>query len=321
MINVLEVIKKTLESNGIRLGEATSDTEVEVYSIGSYIHRRKVFSGGVIHDKDKASLLANLKELREDSWYVSYYKNEDREFLADKSMDSLLLAMNKIDPISYVESILENNCSHIEVSLMEDFKSGSVSISKVDNTYDSQRDFAVKALEAVGLTQYEYSDSSPGLMDFSDGSDGDYELFHGVEQLAIHHSEISTINGRVHDDDENGRAVSSFWDDIDNKKDWLKTIDSREKIVVYHRKGKDWYVSPLCESVLVYFHYLDEDEEEMDDHYEEIGFVHDVDPELLEKVRLEIIDFIKECIEEARRNEFCKELESSGQLAILGIED
>lgn len=103
----------------------------------------------------------------------------------------------------------------------------------------------------------------PDIVNEQWGSYHDYSFVAGEDSGFLGES-VKEIDCRMHNYDEGELDIFWAFDAVDFIPEQLKEIIQDAPIVVYHRKGKDWRVSPLVESFDCEVFYLDEDDRSME---------------------------------------------------------
>lgn len=171
---------------------------------------------------------------------------------------------------------------------------GYITLSKFDSSYDSQLKLVEKLFALEGF-DVESEDDMFYFDRYVNGEyyDGDYSLVHGGRRVQDM-GDCEEINGRV--DHYNEFVDYDFWREGESCiKEHLKEIDKDEKLAVYHRKGKDWYVGKSISSDDGYIVYHEEGYDYEKGEYEEEYYecYYTVSGEDISKKQAEIVEVLK----------------------------
>ena len=195
-----------------------------------------------------------------------------------------------------VAKMLEDNFNGVEYVSVYSIPvlKAYVKMSSFNASLGSQQDMVRKLIyDAEGRSGIDcFTDSSYDEMDnqisfssrYSDNStweyNGDYTLFHGPS-ICADDSEVERIDGRIYNYNE--AAVDDFWNFTIVDEDPFSWVDPDNRVSVYARKGKDWYVTSGVVHEQIFLTYRDENGELVEDE-EFWYFANTADDELVGEV-------------------------------------
>ncbi len=129
---------------------------------------------------------------------------------------------------------------------------GHIALSKYDHSLDSQRDLAKAIIAMDGKKIYgdldDYADAenfhkiknSKSLVTYHT----DLEQIHGESYFTFDKGSCKYFDGRM--SNNNNYVMSDFWQQEQfDEGGFLEETDNNSEYVVFHRKGKDFYISPV----------------------------------------------------------------------------
>jgi len=336
MPSVKEICEKTLDLNGYVFGKSKGAKGTEVIYVPSYSFDGN-FPDRLSKGEREERLNVFMDKLNsiEGGWWVSSAAFEDKMPINvdDMNIEQVTSSIGKHSIID-VKNMILNGYHQVCISLESGIKRRNVVVSKFQKGRDYQLDFIVHINELFGRQSLDYWDEkspfdtkpSKTSLEFRDdgtsgsSSYGQYARFHGYGD-AIHPDNLNKIDGRIYGDDEQGSAIDSFWQNEDVNKDYMQIIDPKDKAIVFHRKGKDWYVSPVVEREEVEFAFWCDFLKEEDTDHDYIAFVQDRDLEIEERLAQDIRDLVSDTKREAIINSILNESEQNGVIEVLGFYD
>jgi len=288
-MNAKEITIKNIEENGFRVGKAVRGKGYELYA-GPYY-----FASAWGFDNPDSNALNQLLEkiLQADieTLYVQGIRYKSKGDGAQQYFEykNIRLSQSKVDLKELVADKFESVCE-ISIYCAPDKLFGYFPISKYTSDLDSQKEMIVELLSFEGKELYsdelfDYDDEwayDDDIMSFG-GKDynGDYGLVHGDSYYMENTGECEYVDGRL--EYHNSMIVDDFWN-LDYKecfKSHFEEHDPKDKICVYHRKGKDWYVGYQYESQELMISYRDEHGEICEDEF--YALYYEKDAELVKK--------------------------------------
>lgn len=160
-------------------------------------------------------------------------------------------------------------------------KVGYINTGKYDMSLDSQLELVNDLYSLVGdvktkveTCQYEGFGENYVLADtrtsnsFYSDLGYDYYVFHEKGALVDENS-AEYFEGRM--SNYNHLVDEDFWlFEQDGFKEYFSELDPYSTVSVYARKGKDWYIAPICQEHEAEIAYKDEDEEDIDYAYTKV---------------------------------------------------
>lgn len=166
---------------------------------------------------------------------------------------------------------------------------GYISLSKYDDDFYGQIRFVADLGSLEGITRAKLEDEL-----FGPSEKHDFGVVHNDNALVDEWLPNETVNGRMYEV-YNDYALEEFWNYIDNHSAAFDEIDSDEKVIVYHYKGKDWYVAPAVYIEDLTISYLEKDNNK---YYLETEYVefetYTVDHEIMQKCKDYLLNIKKE---------------------------
>ena len=291
-----EITKKNIANIAVVI--PSSDGVVRLYESSILT----VYGYGVNHpeDSDYAEEKRNLvkrfvNSVGSDNVFVESISIRNKELRLETytyTDETFEESLRKFDINQIIESNFEG-IEYIAVSERPTYK-GELDISQYSATLDDQKAAIEAAISKMGyelvedFMETEYDEPEDCIVFHNDTCCNDYNLFHGSDttfkwsDAYTHH-----INGRV--ENYNDDAISSFWEvDFECMKEYFNETDPHDKVVAYHRKGKDWYISRKCEQVYICLSYKDKDEIEEQEYW-----IWITDPNI-DEIQEKMISFILE---------------------------
>lgn len=248
-MKLIELIKKNIKAADFKYGKSVKGKGLEIFlpDINILFRHRDYSLENKFFTKEEAAEKANLVfskvEKESSKFYIKFDFNE-KKFNID-SEEKLTSMLTK----------------HSSFSLYEKAKKiGYIKVSSYDKSYTSQCQLVKDLTKLDGYDTYE--EIVDGNYDTFDGArevegseysnyylmgDG-YELLTGNDLVWKNHEDATHIDTRLDYYDE--VTVDDFWylDGIEELKNNLKEVDPDGDVTVYHRKGKDFYVTPTLET-------------------------------------------------------------------------
>jgi hypothetical protein len=269
-----EITVKNILANGFRVGKAVKGKGHELYKAPYYFVRSWSLSN---NDEEKISIINKISSTGIKNLFVKeirYIDGPGRYFQFENKEQS----QSQIDIQELIDKKFEG-VSEITIYYAPDKLLGYFPISKYTSDLDSQKEMMIDLLmmenkELFEEKLYDYEDEwvyDTELMSFSNSDSngnyysGDYELVHGNSYYMDNREECDYINGRVKY--YNSTVLDNFWnfDYEECLKPHLEELDPEDKVCVYHRKGKDWYVGYQYDSEQIILSYRNEEGEIVDE--------------------------------------------------------
>jgi hypothetical protein len=291
-MNAKEITIKNILTNGFRVGKAIRGKGYELYEASYHF----VYGWGLKNDEDKKTfIIEKVSETNIKNLFVKEILYAIEGSKKHFQFESKEQSQAQIDMQELIAKNFEG-VSEITIYYAPDRLLGYFPISKHKSDLDSQKEMIVNLLNFEGKKLYgdelfDYEDEweyDDGLMSFSNSNNngnyynGDYGLVYGNSHFMDDTGECDYINGRV--EYHNSMVLNDFWN-LDYEecfKTHFEELDTEDKICVYHRKGKDWYVGYQYDSEQIVLSYRDEDGEivDEDDFY---ALYYKEDAELIKK--------------------------------------
>jgi len=308
-MNALEITKENIKANGFRVGKAVKGKGYEMFEA----EYNFFYIWGTIDDDKMKKLQTKLNNANINSLYISdiYYINgkaEKRHF----QYENLEMAQSQVDLKKLIATKFKG-VSEAQIRCRPTKLPGYFPISKYKSDLDSQKEMIVELLSFEGKGLYsdelfDYDDEwayDDDIMSFG-GKDynGDYGLVHGDSYYMDDTSECEYVDGRL--EHHNSMIVNDFWN-LDYEecfKSHFEELDPKDKICVYHRKGKDWYVGYQYDSQEMIISYRDEYGEICEDGF--YALYYEKDAELVKKF-VDILESWRDDL--SAKSYICNELE------------
>lgn len=194
-----------------------------------------------------------------------------------------------------VKKAVKNNFKNIEYAAIYTIPKllCYLPLSKVKSDLASQQELvrdvsrSAEGYNIIGGFQESSYDELDNLITFDSyrgkdnwGYNGDYTLYHGPS-ICLDNEELDCINGRISNYNES--VIDDFWNFTMSDEDPFSWADPDNRVSVYARKGKDWYVTSGIEQEQIYLTYKNDDGELIDE--EEFWYFFEyADDKLVEKV-------------------------------------
>lgn len=298
-----EIILANLSTMGVRAGNSIKGKGLELFEPSS-----DYWATGWSNTIDSGTYLKNLKDKLESVDINNVYVEE---FF--RTGDAGVRGYLRKGQFPSIEDILSGEalktCSEIRLSLKGTKFYGYIALSKYDvKDITSMHQLVIDVNTLMGYTtsdqvldsSYDEFDEDITFKGEGECSNGGYRsnysdhchVHGGLSVMNPDWKEVVKIDGKL--SNYNDGVVSDFWDmDLDCEKDWLKELDPKDNIAVYHRKGKDWFVGYTLHSEEYELSYLNEDGE-VSDEYAKFQYYKE-DKELLEKVADSLRGLVKDC--------------------------
>ncbi|MDF1879086.1 hypothetical protein JHD46_05455 [Sulfurimonas sp. SAG-AH-194-C20] len=181
--------------------------------------------------------------------------------LTYKSLTSKLKILTEEDIENLRSKFMTKEITQINYIRRSQIKLLSVDLSDPSYSFDvdGQTALLTYCFEKAGVI---ISTSDDGLLTVSNNSD--YSIFSEEDMDTVVDIEsLDKIDARIFTYSElsgGSHILDSWWDDEDSHKEYL--TENADKYVAYHRKGKDWYISPAVTEVQLQIFTLEESVEE-----------------------------------------------------------
>lgn len=328
MSTIKEICEETLALNGYILGKSKGKLGTEIVNVpvpkirGMFLDKEHKDSKKRISD-----FLQKMSKI-EGRWWVDFATKDGKYTEVNGlNLDEVFSAIDN-SSIEQVQQMIKDGYNQITIGEEKSIQRRNIVVSQFNTTLESQRDLVVVARELFGFRALGYWESVE-VQPYSGysgehlemGHSEDYTSFYG-DDLVLSVDEIEKIDGRIYEDNEDGDAIREFWESEDINVDYIdKELDPNGNVAVFHRKRKDWYVSPVVEEEEIEFAFYDSVYRKRETEVEYIYFVQVRDLEAEKRVTLEIERMVEETKERALFNGAIKEDEDSGLLHFLGIEE
>lgn len=297
-MNAKQITIKNIENNCYRTGDSVKGKGIEIFD-----NERTFISMWSVdtYPKKREKLLEKLLNQDLTELYVSKIRYVSK---GDGSKQSFQYSNRALGQKSVsIKQLIEAKFEGIEyIYITRDPRDllGYFPISQYKSDLESQKEMIISLLKLVGKTvfndeleedesEFDYKDDVMQFPHYSEYSNdyynGDYSLTHGTQTYFPDKNECEEMNGKL--TYHNSMADEDFWN-IDYKESlqsYLTELDPEEKMCVYHRKGKDWYIGCQYKTEhipLIYFdaeHTTIGEVEEIDCH----SLVYEDDTKLTEK--------------------------------------
>jgi hypothetical protein len=232
------------------------------------------------------SLREWAKNHKVDDYYVSKYcgtKNKNRIEFDDKYYKEQL-------SVSQILKEEEESGIYNKIVIQRKPKLiGYLPIGKYDYSFESQKQFVTDVLQLkmvstgrklVDETYYNYYDIEGEVFEPGE-NDRCMKVVHNKGAYTVE-SKVEHFDGRMSEINE--VVIDNFWTFFDSLE--MFEFDEDYNIVVYHRKGKDWYIGPKATDMLVGIEYCYYDKESDRLFYSSedvIFFYYEDKPELIDE--------------------------------------
>lgn len=240
-MNAREITIANIKEYGLWVGESKPGKGVELIKPNAFLGYF-----GYLDDKtevEKMILSEKLKGFAHDSTFV------DSASMMDGRRFDFKGNMNTSQRVFSSQMMLDPWANGIKsMSLYREMgRVGYINVSAYKSDYDSQLDLVRELIRIDGKVLYEdefsdWEDTDAGdAMSFSSYRNDDYQLHHGSD-LSENTSEAYHIDGKIYN--SNDSVMDDFWDfSMKGDYEYLDEINKAEKVTIYHRKNKDWYVA------------------------------------------------------------------------------
>jgi len=250
-MNRREAFERTAESLGLALGRGVRGKGTEVF--GESV---KIADISRCWIKDEEEWKDEIREILkrddlEDLEALYIYYRDNKTLIPYKFEER---AAKRVNVKEFLEEELKHPKADTSIVIATKRKLlGYISLSHYDVTdyYDMVK-FAEDVLELKReVVARDVGDYLKGYGLLDPDTERDYATIHGSGYLW--ESEAEYLDGRLNN--YNSDVVEEFWNYGDEYLDFIDRIDKDDEIIVAHRKGKDWYISPAVheEEVEVYF--------------------------------------------------------------------
>jgi hypothetical protein len=267
-----DLIKENISSAGYKTGRIIRGKGIEIFTLDSLVFAEYVY-GHTFSDEEITKIKARITEATKDNtdgFYIQYLEDSGyKEYPVNRAAISRISSQK----VFYL--------------YRRGVKLGYIKTSSYDRSFDSQCQLitdlkeldSYEVLEEQGFLTCQY-DTFDGIREIESSQYSNYycmgegyECVHGDSFVYEDHDEAECINTRMdyYDDD----VMNTFWwiDKNGNycggykeMQDYIKELDPDEDITVYHRKGKDFYVTPSLNPEEHPLTWYDEDGEEMEEY-------------------------------------------------------
>jgi len=305
-MNAKEITVRNIEANGYRVGKSVRGKGLELFQGDTCVGYTWSAAANPDFLKKLTKTLED-KNLDIEQLYVQEIWIKEGGATKHYSFDhDVKISQQRFDLKKMIATKFES-VTEIDIYATLNEIVGYFPISAYTSSLDSQKEMLKDLLKFEGKTLYadeisEYSDeldySADGIIDFQRYGDdeywnGDYHLIHGSTS---HNEDTDTcgyLNGRM--SNLNDIVLSDFWDyNFDELTSYLDELDPDDKICVYARKGKDWYIGYTYESDEISIAYINEDRKEEEETYYSYYFKED--SKLIEKIT-EVLQSQKDSLE------------------------
>ncbi len=298
-----EVFELNAKEAGFELGKSIRGKGTEVWSLPETVV--DVSKYWVSRDVMEKEIKRAIEKYGKDNLFVGYLYYENTKYESNGhgyeyyDVDWVLENLYRIDSVKL----------YTKPKLL-----GYISISHYTVDYDGQCEFVRDLREMFGDTEVadvDYIDDVTAL-------DRDNEVIHGDPYVIEAHAKY--FDGRIYEYNE--YALEEFWSNLE---DPFEDIDPDEKIVVWHRKGKDWYVAPRAYENDYEVWYWNPVEQDLEQEY--FTLIEEERAERLVEEALKILEDLKREVEiksliynRAGLCEYCYENDKMFNLNILAKE-
>ena len=278
-MNALEITEQNIKEFGFVVGKKVRCKGTELWKQARYVSR---MSPWAMKEAKQVELFKS--RTNRDDLYVSEIKLEDgTRYVFDENMiQASLDRFNVKDTIARVVDGLRG-IQEVEFSALPEMVTDSFKLSGYKSDRDSQADLFSDLVDLNGGKYgefYDYYYDKPDCMEFEKESNGDYSLVWG-ENTVEESGDCVYVDGRMNN--YNHMVNSDFWNfDMGDDNEYFKEIDPDDKICIYHRKGKDWYIGYNIEQEENVFSFINDDGEVEEE--EIYYFTINEDRELLDKM-------------------------------------
>lgn len=252
-MNALELTRDNIKSFGYIVGESVRGKGTELLEQSRYITCVSKF----VKDNPKQLALSLARLDREDLFVTNIFLENGKNFRYTDDMVEYSLERFNVKEIIAKDF---RGIKEVEFSTLPRLVTNRFKLSGYKSDRDSQFDLMCDLARLTSnVHEDEFYDSSydepNDILDHSAYSD--YEIATGTGYCADHET-AEHIDCRLGEYNES--AVSSFYDfEYDYMVDYMKELDPDEKYTVYHRKGKDFYITPSLLQVDNEFSFVDEE--------------------------------------------------------------
>lgn len=265
-MNAKQITLENIKNYGSIIGSSIRGKGLEIYDFPKY--------AGMLYENTSDERKAILVKLDPDKVFVKEcrYLSEDGKEVISKNYDNdFKSSLLRHD----VKKIFENDFAGFGyISFYEiPKKLGYISVSKYDATLDSQKGLITDLLaldeKEIYTNEREYCEKDNDAIFFEHNNEDDYynddySLEYGGH-YAMDKTAAEHIDTRVYD--ANWSVVEDFWNF--REKERFSEIDPNETVSIYHRKGKDFYVTHSLEEFDMTLVYKEEEFNYEVDDYEE----------------------------------------------------
>ena len=297
-MNLKEMVRSNISSLGYRAYDSVKGKGLPVYTNSTFITGAWLIEPENRIEKIR-KILDRAEKIGFDNLYIPSITIYDRKYKFETYKESL--------EVFNVENTLRNkseDISDIEIYKKPKFL-GYIPVSRYDATLESQQKMLSDVLFMDGRRIYgeefyvedEFClEQFDDIVEFSNVNNtncymnGDYIHKHGGK-VCDFTGEAEYINCRV--SNYSDRVLDDFWNSTIADEDVFSFSDPDDKVSVYHRKGKDWYVGYSYNQDELEIAYRDEQGNEMSDIFVYLEYASDakmIVEKLTKEVRLLLAD-------------------------------
>jgi len=284
-MNKKDIIRENIRNAGYRPGKSVKGKGLEVFSLPSRICSAfkdfdKLFQTIEKFGVDKV-FVREISTKVEGKEQTLYFEENYQEALAKFPIKELMYSDMK--DVGYISI-----CDFPELKTY-------IKVSDFDTSLESQQEMIrilirdTEDKEIVSGFKGSSYDELDNTIEFSNTVNtsnagwlynGDYTLFHGPN-ICLDNNEVERIDGRM--EVYSDRILDDFWEfTMSEDGDSFEYIDPKEKVSIYARKGKDWYVTSGMEQEQIFLTYKQDDGEFVESEF--WYFAKTASDELVEKV-------------------------------------
>lgn len=256
-MNAKKITLRTIRENGFKIGKSIKGKGLEIYAPET----RVMYSYGELSSMQIEEFKSLVEKFEAEKLYASSYY-VDGIWSGSQSYETQVCKFIDLHKLFLANP---KSFTSIQVNKIGD-KLGYISLSKYKSDRQSQIELCQDLLKLQNLTvrghayetycDIEYDDE---IYNFKSHGEyyykGDYALEHGSKTCESK-SDCIYFDGRMSNYNETEMSIFEF-----DEGEYLKEIDPKESISVYHRKGKDWYIGYSLEEKEMNIYFRDENYE------------------------------------------------------------
>ena len=265
-MNAKEITIENIENYGSNIGNSIKGKGLEIYDFPRYVE--------MLYRNTQDERKKILEKINPDEVFIKEcrYLSEDGKEVISKYYDNdFKSSLSRHD----VKKIFESDFAGFQYISFYRIpkKLGYISVSKYNATLDSQKELIADLLALEGKEIYtderEYYAEDNSAIFFKNEREGnyyvdDYSLEYGGH-YAMDETAAEYIDTRVYG--ANWNVVEDFWNF--REKERFSEVDPKKTVSIYHRKGKDFYVTHSLEEFDMTLVYKEEEFNYEVDDYEE----------------------------------------------------